>query len=333
MSNSMSNQKPLVSIAMATYNGEKFLRKQLDSLLSQIYKNIEVVVSDDCSTDETIAILNEYKDKFKMRLYFNKSNLGFLKNFETAVSLCKGDYIVLADQDDIWMPEKVSTLLDEIGDYSLIYSDASLINEHDDILPGSLIKNSGIKPVTGKAFTYFVCNSCVTGCTSMFKKELVPVILPIPENETSHDWWFSVVASRQGGVKYLNRELIQYRQHDYNVIGAKEKICFFSRLMSYIRNESYQPKMDYYHFLEKRARCYLVLSEKLRLTESEVTYLKDIKTYASSLIDPLFNFNSFLLSWKHRNSLFPSSNIVEKYIFVFSKLINKIGRSRHLKPF
>lgn len=317
---------------MATYNGEKFLRKQLDSLFSQTYENIEVVVSDDCSTDETIAILNEYNDKFKMSLYVNKVNLGFLKNFEKAVSLCKGDYIVLADQDDIWMPEKISILLDEIGDCSLIYSDALLINEHDNILPGSLIKNSGVKPVTGKPFEYFVCNSCITGCTSMFKKELVPVALPIPENEISHDWWFSVAASRQGGVKYLDRELIQYRQHASNAIGAKEKICFFSRLMSYIHNESYQPKIDYYNFIAKRAQCYLLMSERLDLTDSDINYLQDIKTYASSLVDPFFHLNSFLLSWKHRNFLFPSSNIIEKYIFIFSKLVNKIGRSRYLKP-
>ena len=93
----------MISIAMATYNGEKFLRYMLDSILSQTYQDIELIICDDNSSDSTCLILKEYeKNNSRIKLYFNESNLGFIKNFEKAISLCSGDYIALSDQDDIW---------------------------------------------------------------------------------------------------------------------------------------------------------------------------------------------------------------------------------------
>ena len=100
-------QNKLVSIAMATYNGEKYLKEQLDSIYAQTYKDIEVIVCDDCSSDKTVEILDEYKEKYGLKYYINEKNLGFKKNFEKAISLCSGDFIALADQDDIWIENKI----------------------------------------------------------------------------------------------------------------------------------------------------------------------------------------------------------------------------------
>ena len=102
----------MISVAMTTYNGEKYLKEQIDSILSQSEKDIELIICDDCSTDNTNKILSDYTEKDKrVHVYKNELNLGYVKNFEKAISLCSGDYIALSDQDDIWLPEHLSVLL------------------------------------------------------------------------------------------------------------------------------------------------------------------------------------------------------------------------------
>src|SRR5437868_14993155 len=102
-------EQPLVSIALCTYNGQDFLRKQLNSLLDQSYKNLQIVVCDDASTDATIDLINTYKDDRLVR-HFNRTNIGYVKNFEQAISLCTGEFIALCDQDDMWRPDKIELL-------------------------------------------------------------------------------------------------------------------------------------------------------------------------------------------------------------------------------
>src|SRR5580698_4535990 len=119
---------PLVSIALCTYNGEKFLAAQLDTLIAQTYKNLEVIAVDDCSTDSTYDILKTYAAKYPwFRIYQNAQNLRFLKNFQVAVSYCKGDLIALCDQDDLWHPEKIEMQVNAIGDNMFIYHDSEFI--------------------------------------------------------------------------------------------------------------------------------------------------------------------------------------------------------------
>ena len=114
-------QESLISVALCTYNGEKFLREQIDSILAQTYKNLEIVIVDDCSTDKTTNIINAYAEKDKrIKLFQNASNLGFNKNFERALGLTSGEYIAISDQDDIWLPQKLQSLLDNIKNNWLI---------------------------------------------------------------------------------------------------------------------------------------------------------------------------------------------------------------------
>ncbi len=119
--NSYIFPQPLVSIAMTTYNGEKYLSAQLDSILNQTYKNLEIIICDDCSTDDTRQILTNYSKKdSRIKLFFNDKNLGYSKNFQKAISLCTGNFISLSDQDDIWIPEKISLGINNIQNYDLI---------------------------------------------------------------------------------------------------------------------------------------------------------------------------------------------------------------------
>lgn len=123
------NNHLLDSIALTTYNGEKYLYRQMDFILNRTYKNIEVIITDDSSTDNTLEITDNFRSILYIKLFVNNSNLGVIKNFEKAISQCKGDYIALSVQDDIWLPDKIEKLLNEIDNYVLIYSDAENIDE------------------------------------------------------------------------------------------------------------------------------------------------------------------------------------------------------------
>ena len=121
----------LISIAMCTYNGERFLNEQISSILEQTYRNFELVIVNDNSKDNSINIIKEYQSKDnRIKLFQNNKNIGFLKNFEKAISLCRGDFIALSDQDDVWKKNKLEIFLKNINDNMLIYLDAILIDEY-----------------------------------------------------------------------------------------------------------------------------------------------------------------------------------------------------------
>lgn len=214
----MKNKK-LVSIALCTYNGAKYLREQLDTLVNQTYDNIEIIAIDDCSSDNTFAILEEYAQQFTfLKIFKNEINLGYIKNFEKAILLCKGDYIALSDQDDIWSLEKIKLQVEGIGDNMLIYHNSEFI-----AADGSSInkKMSDILNMyEGDNFKSFLFFNCVSGHATLMKKELIKYSLPLPEN-IFHDRWFAFAATNLGGVKYINETLVKYRQHaesDTNIL-------------------------------------------------------------------------------------------------------------------
>ncbi|MEK7198913.1 MAG: glycosyltransferase, partial [Bacteroidota bacterium] len=121
----MKANYPLISVVMATYNGERFLSEQLESILSQSYPNIEMIVVDDGSVDSTVALVESYIKRYPaIRLYVNEENLGYIKNFEKGMLLANGEYIALSDQDDIWRKDKLALLMERIGTHEIIYSNS-----------------------------------------------------------------------------------------------------------------------------------------------------------------------------------------------------------------
>lgn len=312
---------PLVSVALATYNGERYLRRQLDSVLAQTYRNIEIVVSDDCSRDGTVAILEEYRRAHGITFRVNERNFGFVRNFERALAGCSGEFIALSDQDDIWLPEKIETLVREIGPHSLIYTDALLIDGDDRPLPGSLVEVSGVRPVSGTCFEYFVCNNCVTGCTAMLRRDLLATALPIPEAETYHDWWLAVAASRRNGVVYHAAKLTKYRQHAHNYTGANVRAGLPTRIAAHLMGKTAAEKRGYYELLADRARRYREMADRLNLTPAEWSFLEEVGEYAESLLSGGNRMKTFALALKYRETLFPAAGRWEKLLFVFSKLI------------
>jgi glycosyltransferase involved in cell wall biosynthesis len=219
------NNTPLISIALATYNGEKYLAEQLDTLVMQTYKNIEIIVSDDGSTDGTIEILKNYIEKYSfLHLYHNNAPHGIKKNFENALKYCKGTYIAFSDQDDIWMLDKIEKLIHSINDYSLIYHNSLFVDSNNNSLNKTfstdLYRYSGHSPLP------FLINNSVSGHALMFHRKLLDIALPLPEAQ-HHDWWLTFRATDNGGVKYLDEILVRYRQHqnsstDFLYLKSKE---------------------------------------------------------------------------------------------------------------
>jgi glycosyltransferase involved in cell wall biosynthesis len=215
---------PLISIAVCTYNGAKFLTEQLDTLVNQTYPNLEIVIVDDVSKDNTLAILNDYATRYSnIRVIQNEQNLGYIKNFEKAITLCRGHYIALSDQDDVWDLEKISLLYNAIGDSMLIYHDSEFIDDNGKLL-GKKISDivnmySGDSPIP---FFFF---NCVSGHACLFKKELVKLYGSF-DPQFHHDWWIALVAAYYGHIKYMNSPLVKYRQHSTtstDILGIQEK--------------------------------------------------------------------------------------------------------------
>ena len=212
------NSTLLISVVIATYNGERFIGKQLDSILAQTYTNIELVVVDDCSTDSTVSILNEYASRFSnIHVYINEHNLGYVKNFEKGMLLAKGDFIAPSDQDDIWLPKKLEILMSEIGDNAIVYCNSELIDDEDNLVGRKL---SEVKKLISfnDCLNYTVGNSA-PGHGMLFPKKLVTDSVPLP-TMIPHDYWLGFVATFYSQLKYIDQPLVLYRQHNANVFGA-----------------------------------------------------------------------------------------------------------------
>lgn len=218
---------PLVSIALCTYNGSAYLKEQLDSLAGQTYTNLEIVIVDDGSTDDTITILKQYIAGFaqlNIKLYCNTENLGYLRNFEYAIGLCTGDYIALCDQDDIWDIDKIRLLAENIGEHMLIYHDSAFIDEEGNALNKKMsdIRNC----YSGSDSRVFLFENCVSGHAMLFKRGLMAYAETF-KIEIVHDWWLAYAATNIGSIYFLDKVLVQYRQHSSattDILGQKRHL-------------------------------------------------------------------------------------------------------------
>ena len=179
---------------------------------------------DDGSTDGTVGILEEYARVQGLQYEVNPRNLGYIKNFEKTISLCSGDYVALCDQDDRWHPDKLTQLVNGIGNHSLICSDAAVIDGSGNKIASSFRKYQAIYiPDAKKQPRSFIFGNFVMGCTSLLnRKNIIPELYPFPD-DIHHDWWIAIIASMCNGVKYIKDPLIDYRLHGENVVGALGK--------------------------------------------------------------------------------------------------------------
>lgn len=219
----------LVSIALCSYNGGKYIEEQIKSILNQSYTNLELIIVDDCSSDDTVEIVeNLASADDRIKLFKNESNLGFVKNFEKAISLCNGDYIALCDQDDIWKINKIELFMISIEDNILIYSNALLVDSEGKET-GQVLVPTKSNMVRGNNNKAFIFNNCVSGNTLMFCKQLIKYILPIPKGIEYHDSYIAFIASSIGKIEYVTEPLVYYRRYEEQVTHVKKSNSIFEK--------------------------------------------------------------------------------------------------------
>ncbi len=206
----------MVSVAMAVYNGRKYVKQQLDSILMQLDQEDEICISVDPSDDGSEELLNQLaKTEKRIRLSKGSGN-GVAANFENAVSMCRGDIVFLSDQDDVWEADKVSFVkkcFDKTGAILVIHDVRIMDEQLETVINESFyrLKNSR------RGLIKNIIRNSYMGSAMAFKRELVQFILPIPKNIPMHDQWIGLVAERKGKVIFTSRKLMQYRRHGANV--------------------------------------------------------------------------------------------------------------------
>ncbi len=218
-----TDQSPLVSIIMCTYNGEKYLDEQMESLVSQTYKNIEIIVVDDVSTDGTVALVEKWMQHDpRISIHRNEKNLGYNRNFEQALTMGTGEYIALCDQDDIWFPYKIERLLSKFDQDDVVLTHARSV----DYVNGELQYPKGklLPPFSGNDPKKLFYDNQIGGHRIMFKRSLAEKISPIPPN-MFYDWWIGVQATCNGSINAADGFLVKYRIHGNNShIGVSKEV-------------------------------------------------------------------------------------------------------------
>ncbi|MDR2579737.1 MAG: glycosyltransferase family 2 protein [Fibromonadaceae bacterium] len=219
----------MISVCMATYNGEKYITEQVESILSQLSENDELVVSDDGSTDSTLKILESFNDKRIKVFHHDKKSIKvpFLlgskfadhfyfaaRNFENALKHSKGDYIFLSDQDDVWLPNKVKKVLPHLNEDKLVISDAWIVDSELKKI-AELSKYRTYKK--GFITNIYIKGGPIHGCVCAFTKKIKDFILPIPKNALTHDFWIGLLAELKFSSIYIPEQLILYRRHTSTV--------------------------------------------------------------------------------------------------------------------
>lgn len=225
------NTNPRISIALCTYNGEKYLLQQLNSFLEQTLLPFELVACDDASSDSTCKILEEFSHKapFPVRIVQNVHNLGLRKNFSQAAGLCSGQYTAFSDQDDIWFPDKLEQCYllmrkaeEEYGTDKplLIHSDLSLINAENRMIAPSCMKVLHMRHEHIDPLKTLLVRNFVFGCTSLCNRKLMEESIPFPDVITNHDGWCALIAASHGRIIFHPTALVLYRQHESTVTDS-----------------------------------------------------------------------------------------------------------------
>lgn len=204
-----------ISVCLCSYNSEKYILAQVQSILEQLKENDEIIIFDDCSTDLTYEIISSIRDA-RIKLQKNSKNLGIIQNFNECIKSSSKDIIFLSDQDDIWLPQKVEKVINVFQanpEITLVLSDAQVIDGD-----GNLIASSHFQLMGG--FNPGVVQNIVKnkyhGCTMAFKREMLDFILPLPKDIPMHDMWIGIINQIYGKSLYIEEPLIQYRRHSTN---------------------------------------------------------------------------------------------------------------------
>lgn len=284
---------------MATYNGEKYLRQQLDSILAQTVPFTELIICDDNSSDHTWEILQEYsKNDSRIKIYRNKPNLGFVKNFEKGISLATGDYIALSDQDDIWLPRHLEILLNTIGDADLAVADAKLIDEEGNDLKETLSHATHLdyvpKDDIKKLYFMIFYISQYHGMTMLLTKRLAQKAVPIPEEFEFHDRWLALLACFTEGLNYTYEPVTLYRRLSDSKSGIKTRKPIIKTFLGHFlfKDKVLQEPPLYIEVIENKLKGALSVRQ-LKFIKTAKNYFRRRKFLIGRLYNILFELMHF----------------------------------------
>jgi glycosyltransferase involved in cell wall biosynthesis len=280
-------ENPLVSVILCTHNGEKFIEQQVDSILRQTYSPIELIISDDASTDQTVRILEKYKTDTRVTLYHQDQNIGLSGNFSFAAAQAKGDLIAFSDQDDIWLEHKIATLVAAIGNGPLIYSNSLLTDEAGNPTGKKL---SDLRAMySGRDSRCYILYSCVWGHSMLITRKLLERSLPIPA-AIHHDIWIAYRAFAEGGIVYHDEVLTLYRQHRASYTGALSK------------SKAARKRAERFYAYQKQLH-WIQLMQRYERPEYQLFYTRLATLYAEKGKGK-YVFALLFFMMRHRNALF-----------------------------
>lgn len=238
----------MIDILLPVYNGEKFLKEQIDSIFCQTYHDFRIVIRDDCSTDGSREILLEYSKNPRVKIVENsKGNLGSTKSFEELVSYVEGDYFMFCDQDDMWMPDKIEKTLTKMkeeedrnpGAPILVCTDSTIVDQYGKVIADSFYRSQKFE-YTFDCREKMAALNVIQGNTCMLNRKCKQYIHDIPR-DVVYDAWIGLTISYYGRVFYIKEQTLLYRQHSKNVVGGK-KISFYYFVNKYLFDKEWSKK-------------------------------------------------------------------------------------------
>lgn len=233
MTSELGPAEDRIDILLATYNGERFLAEQLDSIVSQTHKNWRILIRDDGSSDGTGKIIEAFRARHpdKMTVIEDRDgNIGLVQNFSRLMERSDAPYAAFCDQDDVWIPEKLDLSLAKMRELErnngsntplLIFTDLVLVDENTKVIHPSFWRYQGLQPERCGSLNQLLVLNVVTGCTSLLNRQLVRKTAPLPAQVQAHDWWVALVAAALGYASYVSEPGVLYRQHGNNAFGAR----------------------------------------------------------------------------------------------------------------
>ncbi len=305
----------LISVVICTYNGEKYLEEQLRSVMNQTYQKLEIIINDDCSTDNTLEVAKALQTEDKrIKIYKNETNLGFNKNFETSLKYATGELISLCDQDDIWVLDKIERQykLLKKENSSLVYCNAQLIDADGNDLNKNLFTQLHVRPISGDTQLSLIYDNCISGNTLMFKSSIIEKIYPISE-KIFFDRWIAFVASYYGSISVIKEPLILYRQHGGNVTDVlrekKKKKTLKMRIEK--RQMAFEVKIGQFE-------VFLKFFEKNNLDNESTKIIRNIYSELKNYNRYFFSFRLFLIYLNNKEKIFQIKGNKFAAIFKFS---------------
>ena len=321
-----------IDILLATYNGQEFLREQIDSILNQSYQDFNLIISDDSSEDETYKILKEYEKKdSRIRLFRQEKNLGLIQNFEFLLKQVTSDYFMFSDQDDIWKENKIEKSINKLKQEkaALVYTDLEIVDKNLEIIYPSYWKYKNIYKKIKKYnnFEALYLNNFVTGCTILAKSNYIKDIVPLPKTSKFmlHDYWTALVIASKDKIAYLDEPTIKYRQHKNNRVGSSRRSDRIEKFKE-LRDLFIRVKIEHFQIFEENISK-INSKEIVKYTKPALEYFKALEKETNiylkswTLFFKLYKYEDF--SYKMQNFIILNLPIFGRLAFKLKKLIRR----------